>query len=193
MKLITITGPSGAGKDTVARMLSDLSGFEVICSYTTRPMRKGEVDGREHHFVNACDVTDEKILAYTNYGGFEYWTTIDQIKDNAIYVIDEKGLFELQVRHPELLVFAVYVDASECIRLKRGVSQERILRDKMRRFFPESAYASVIHNDASFEDLNENIHRLLHSIEISECLNDQSYPSMMNLSVYNKIISCLKL
>lgn len=47
MKLITITGPSGAGKDTVARMLSDLGGYKVICSYTTRPKREGEIDGVE--------------------------------------------------------------------------------------------------------------------------------------------------
>ena len=29
MKLITITGPSGAGKDTVARMLSEMGGYKV--------------------------------------------------------------------------------------------------------------------------------------------------------------------
>lgn len=51
MKLITITGSSGAGKDTVARMLSDLGGYKVLCSYTTRPKREGEIDGVEHHFV----------------------------------------------------------------------------------------------------------------------------------------------
>lgn len=51
MKLITIIGPSGAGKDTVANMLSAILGYDVICSYTTRPMREGEVDGKEHHFV----------------------------------------------------------------------------------------------------------------------------------------------
>lgn len=51
MKLITITGPSGAGKDTVARMLSEMGGYKVLCSYTTRPKREGEIDGVEHHFV----------------------------------------------------------------------------------------------------------------------------------------------
>lgn len=92
MKLITITGPSGAGKDTVALMLSDLDGYKVLCSYTTRPKREGEIDGVEHHFVEKCDVPHDKMLAYTQYGGYEYWTTIDQVTDKAIYVIDEDGL-----------------------------------------------------------------------------------------------------
>lgn len=50
MNLITITGASGIGKDTVARILSEMTGFPVLCSYTTRPMREGEENGR----VNYC-------------------------------------------------------------------------------------------------------------------------------------------
>lgn len=41
MKLITITGPSGAGKDTIARIMSEMTDWPIICSYTTRPMREG--------------------------------------------------------------------------------------------------------------------------------------------------------
>lgn len=74
MKLITIIGPSGAGKDTVALMLSAILGYDVLCSYTTRPMREGEVDGKEHHFVKECNVPKSEMLAYTRYGNYEYWT-----------------------------------------------------------------------------------------------------------------------
>ena len=35
--LITITGPSGAGKETVGRRLSEMVGYKVLGSYTTRP------------------------------------------------------------------------------------------------------------------------------------------------------------
>lgn len=98
MQLITITGSSGVGKDTVARMLSEMTGIPVLCSYTTRPKRDGEMNGKEHYFVKECNVLQSEMLAYAKYGGYEYWTCVDQINDSAIYVIDEDGMRELYRR-----------------------------------------------------------------------------------------------
>ena len=52
--LFVLSSPSGAGKSTIARMLmaSD-DGIAMSVSATTRPMRPGEVDGRDYHFVSA--------------------------------------------------------------------------------------------------------------------------------------------
>lgn len=147
-RLITITGPSGAGKDTVARMMSEMTDWPVLCSYTTRPMREGEVDGREHYFVEHFDVPFTKILAYTHYGGYDYWTSIDQVKDTAIYVIDEAGLVGLKKYHPDIEVFSVYVYSLIPIRLMRGVKLPRIIRDVERfRNAPQVKYDYLIHNN----------------------------------------------
>jgi guanylate kinase len=52
--LVILTGPSGAGKDTLAASLAagpdSNIGFAVTA--TTRPQREGEVDGRDYHFVS---------------------------------------------------------------------------------------------------------------------------------------------
>lgn len=157
MKLITITGPSGAGKDTVARMLSDLGGYKVICSYTTRPKREGEIDGVEHHFVEKCDVPHDNMLAYTQYGGYEYWTTIDQVTDKAIYVIDEDGLRTLCEKFYNIKLFKICVSAEEDSRLRRGVSQERMDRDKKRKCLPLSFFNAVIFNNDSLSDLYDEV------------------------------------
>lgn len=157
MKLITITGPSGAGKDTVARMLSDLGGYKVICSYTTRPKREGEIDGVEHHFVEKCDVPHDNMLAYTQYGGYEYWTTIDQVTDKAIYVIDEDGLRTLCEKFSNIKLFKICVSAEEGSRLRRGVSQERMDRDKKRKCLPLSFFNAVIFNNDSLSDLYDEV------------------------------------
>ena len=52
--IVAIIGASGSGK-TVLSLEMKRYGYPVICSYTTRPMRTGEVSGIDHIFV------DEKI------------------------------------------------------------------------------------------------------------------------------------
>ena len=165
MKLITITGPSGAGKDTVARMLSEMSGYQVLCSYTTRPKREGEIDGVEHYFVEKCNVPHDKMLAYTQYGGYEYWVTIDQVTDDAIYVIDEAGLKDLCEKFPDIELFKICVSANVSSRLHRGVSLERIDRDKNRKKLPLKFYDAVIFNNGSVIELYDKVLAVKYSIK----------------------------
>lgn len=165
MKLITITGPSGAGKDTVARMLSDLGDYKVICSYTTRPKREGEIDGVEHHFVEKCDVPHDNMLAYTQYGGYEYWTTVEQVGDKVIYAIDEDGLKSLCEKFPDIELFKICVSAKERTRLRRGVTPERMARDKRRKRLPLSFYDAVIFNNDSPGDLRDEVLRVRYMIQ----------------------------
>lgn len=52
--LFVLSSPSGAGKSTIARKLlaAEAGRLEMSVSATTRPMRPGEVDGRDYHFVD---------------------------------------------------------------------------------------------------------------------------------------------
>jgi guanylate kinase len=51
--LFVLSSPSGAGKSTIARKLLKADPYlEMSVSYTTRPMRPGEVDGVDYHFVD---------------------------------------------------------------------------------------------------------------------------------------------
>ena len=52
--LVIVSSPSGAGKTTLTRRLLAEFGpsLEFSVSYTTRPMRTGEVDGRDYWFVS---------------------------------------------------------------------------------------------------------------------------------------------
>jgi guanylate kinase len=48
-----LSSPSGAGKTTLSRMLLKADrGVELSVSVTTRPKRRGEVDGRDYHFID---------------------------------------------------------------------------------------------------------------------------------------------
>jgi guanylate kinase len=51
--LFVLSSPSGAGKSTIAKkLLASEPGLSMSVSYTTRPPRPGEVDGKDYHFVD---------------------------------------------------------------------------------------------------------------------------------------------
>ncbi len=64
--LYTISAPSGAGKTSLVNgLVSGSEGVVVSVSHTTRPMRPGEADGINYHFVD-----DETFAAMTEQGAF---------------------------------------------------------------------------------------------------------------------------
>lgn len=142
-------GPSGAGKDTVANILSIALNIPLLCSFTTRPMRDGEVNGREHFFVKECKTPKEDMLAYTEYGGYEYWTELAQIEDVAIYVIDEKGFLGICEHFPDIELMSIYVAAKPETLKARGIAPERTNRDEYRVSLDINSFDYVISNNSS--------------------------------------------
>ena len=70
--LFVLSSPSGAGKSTIARkLLAAEPGLEMSVSATTRPMRPGEVDGRDYHFVDL-----ERFRQMANDGEFLEWAHV---------------------------------------------------------------------------------------------------------------------
>ncbi len=53
--LFLISAPSGGGKSTLLKMLSDEPDFVYSISCTTRSPRPGELDGRDYHFLTVAE------------------------------------------------------------------------------------------------------------------------------------------
>ena len=51
IKILALFGPSGSGKDTLAKILTTQENINEIISCTTRPMREYEQDGVDYHFL----------------------------------------------------------------------------------------------------------------------------------------------
>jgi len=70
--LFVITAPSGAGKTTLIDIvLRSLDTIEFSVSCTTRSRRKGEIDGKDYHFINVN--TFQKVRRA---GGFLEWARV---------------------------------------------------------------------------------------------------------------------
>lgn len=134
--ILAIVGPAGSGKDHMANYLREKHGIPTLVSYTTRPMRPGEVNGVNHIFIDPSEVpSKDGMIAYTIYGGYEYFTLASQLEGLTIisYVIDEAGLIYLMENFwTKYFIQAIKIQCSKKVRLQRGISQERISRDSTR-------------------------------------------------------------
>lgn len=91
-----VIGRSGSGKDTLVNYMCQKYGLKKLKSYTTRPPRQNEED--THIFISPEDVEKyrDDIIAYTKIGEFEYFATKSQLKDINFYIIDPKGVQDLE-------------------------------------------------------------------------------------------------
>lgn len=84
--LIVISGPSGVGKDTIARLVieSRAEAFYFVVTATTRPPRPGEIDGQDYIFLSS-DQFAEMIES-------------NELLEYAIVYNDYKGIPKQQIR-----------------------------------------------------------------------------------------------
>ena len=99
--LYLFVGKSASGKTTVANFLEKKHGFKQVNSYTTRPPRyEGEIG---HIFIDDGDFDElGELVAYTEYNGFRYGTTAEQLDKCQIYVIDVPGIKTLLEKYLEM-------------------------------------------------------------------------------------------
>lgn len=150
-KLICVVGETGSGKDTIVnKAISNISIFNIrkVCSYTDRPMRKGETDGVEHYFVTT-EVFDklkeerkDDVLAYTrikdnnqtNYNGYQYLALTDELDRSHIYIIDYNGLKFLKEKYGNKIdIVTVYIYSSFFTRLKRAKAKRSDFKTEFRK------------------------------------------------------------
>lgn len=160
-KLFCIMGETASGKDTLTKKLCEDTGMKAIVSYTTRPRRTNE--GDTHIFVDdsVYEQMKDNLAAYTEINGFRYWTTIEQIYDNDIYIIDPNGLETLEnLGLEDIDLCSIYINVPIDVRLERALHRGDSLEDffsrnksEMKQFIQMKAAGGF---DYAISNLNED-------------------------------------
>lgn len=137
-KIFYIMGKSSSGKDTIySRLLQDEDmQLKKIILYTTRPMREGEQDGREYHFVQKESFDTfykqgrviESRTYHTVYGLWIYFTADDgQIaleQENYLGIGTLESYEGMKQYYGEENICPLYIEVEDGERLKRAISRE---------------------------------------------------------------------
>lgn len=139
-KIFCVMGKSATGKDTIYQKLLNESKLELkrIIPYTTRPIREGEIEGREYHFCTEEDVQRlEKegriveLRAYdTVYGIWKYFTvndgTIQLDSENYLLIGTLESYTKIRNYFGKEKVLPIYIEVEDGERLLRAISREKL-------------------------------------------------------------------
>ncbi|MGE5453787.1 MAG: guanylate kinase [Methylocystaceae bacterium] len=116
-KLYVLFGPNGAGKTSLAHRLKDF-GIPEIISYTTRPIREGEVEGQDYYFVNQDTFRTINMMETTEYEGNYYGTNYDMVisalqAGNCFVIADVDGAKQFKQRLGTMYVQTICIWANK--------------------------------------------------------------------------------
>lgn len=155
-KIFVMMGKSATGKDTLYKEVlkkKDL-GIKPVISYTTRPIREGEKDGVEYHFVGKHTYEtlkrEGKVVEYRDYntvhGVWSYFTVEDsqfQGKENVLLINTLEGYEQIVSYFGKSRVIPLYIEIEDGIRLSRALRREQTQKEPKyqelcRRFLADS-------------------------------------------------------
>lgn len=176
--LVVISGPSGAGKDSIIENLKKINkNFWVSISMTTRAPRTGEVDGKSYFFVSKEEFEDNikknNFLEYATYNGEYYGTPKSKILDklqqgiDVILEIEIQGALKIKEILPEtLFIFILPPSMNELKKRlinRKTDSKEKII-SRFKRAYQEinevTKYNYVVIND-DLEDATNKVNSIL--------------------------------
>ena len=165
--IVALLGKSASGKDTILAEL-EKKGYKRVVSCTTRPMRDGEIEGKDYYFLTEEQFHNrmDNFIEHRSYSTFDkdgnscIWhygieeSEINLKESSHVVVVDYKGLKDLQKYSDRVL--AIFINAP---------ANERYIRAKMRdsNFSPHEWVRREQDDLIVFEDLS-----LINAIVLNE-------------------------
>ena len=172
--MIILSSPSGAGKTTLVKLLSESRDFYTSISHTTRKPRNNEEEGKDYYFVNNDQfqnlIKKKEFLEYANVFSHLYGTTKTPViknlenSKNVVFDIDWQGTEQIKKKNLEykLLTFFVLPPSKKVLfnRLSnRDMKDKLIVDERMKEFNKDilhwQSYDYVVINDDLKKCFNE--------------------------------------
>jgi len=174
-RLYIISAPSGAGKTSLVKaLIATHPDIALSVSYTTRPMRAGEREGSDYHFVDLptfeAMVESAAFLEHARvfdhrYGTAREWVASRLIRDtDVILEIDWQGARQVRAARTDCTGIFILPPSCEVLEERlhgRGGDREEVIRRRMR-----DAVAEISHYaEYDYLIVNDEFDRALADLE----------------------------
>ena len=79
-RIIIIAGPSGVGKTTVSKYLTEKYNIPRVVTHTTRPIRQGEIPGKSYYFETDESFKKLHFFEHVKYGEYQYGSSKEALE-----------------------------------------------------------------------------------------------------------------
>ena len=147
--MIILSSPSGAGKTTLVKLLSEINNFEISISHTTRLPRPNETSNKDYFFVNEIEfkrlIKNHEFLEYAKVFNNFYGTTrkpvIEKLDNgkNVLFDIDWQGADQIKNKKLDykLITFFILPPSKKVLfeRLSNRDMRDKLIADERMRQF----------------------------------------------------------
>ena len=157
--MLILVGPSASGKTEVANILIKKYNMVRMVTYTTRPIRLGEVNGISYHFVTEEEFLklkdNDEFVETVCYNGHYYGTRKSDVKFEKIVILEPNGLKAFNEKMRDYVV-SFYLNTSEVERINRMIYRQDKKEDIDKRIENDRKVFSDV-KDVDYVITNENI------------------------------------
>jgi guanylate kinase len=143
LALIVLSGPSGAGKTTVARQVQERLGLARSVSATTRQRRPGETDGSDYYFVSREEfrrrVDAGQFVEWAEVFGQLYGTPVEAVGRaraagrTILLEIDVQGGIQIKRKFPEAFAILLLAPDPQALRARLSTRGTEAPEEAQRR------------------------------------------------------------
>jgi guanylate kinase len=125
-KRIIMVGKAASGKDHLRKKFES-RGFKYAVSYTTRPPRENEIDGKDYFFITDEEATNmvesNMFYEYVHFNGWLYGTTVTQFYMDDLFIMTPAGLSHIKPEDRSSS-FIIYTDIDMSTRITRLTNRD---------------------------------------------------------------------
>ena len=195
--MVILSSPSGAGKTTLVKLISENKSFFTSISHTTRIPRSNEIDGVDYNFINENQfqrmIKEDKFLEYAKVFNNFYGTTKKSVIDylekgkNVIFDIDWQGTEQILNRNLNYKLITIFIlPPSKSVLHERLANRHKkdksIVNQRIKQFDKDilhwKNYDYVVIND-KLDNCFKEISALIDS-EINKTKNNYNLKSIEN-------------